>query len=71
VIDGFHSVNSIIHSAYDGILCASPTQRPQPFEVILESPQTAPLDLQRRAFVNALRAILQSYRSFMAYGADL
>lgn len=71
VIDGFHSVNGIIHSCYDGILSASPQQRPQPFEVILESPQTAPLDLQRKAFVSALTAILQSYRSFMAYGADL
>ncbi|MDB6072015.1 MAG: peptidase [Verrucomicrobiales bacterium] len=71
VIDGFHAVNGIIHSAYDGILCASPTQRPQPFEVILESPQTAPLDLQRQAFVQALRAILISYRGFMAYGGDL
>ena len=71
VIDGFHSVNSIIHSAYDGILCASPTQQPQPFEVILESPQTESLDLQRRAFVGALRAILHSYRAFMAYGADI
>ena len=71
VIDGFHAVNSIIHSAYDGILSASPTQRPQPCEVILESPQHAALALQRQAFVSALRAILQSYRSFMAYGADL
>ncbi len=71
LIDGFHAVNSIIHSAYDGILSASPTQRPQPFEVILESPQNAPLSLQRQAFVSALRAILQSYRSFMAYSADL
>ncbi len=71
VIDGFHAVNGIIHSAYDGILCASPAQRPQPFEVILESPQNAPLPLQREAFVNALRAILQSYRGFIAYGADL
>lgn len=71
LIDGFHAVNSIIHSAYDGILSASPTQRPQPFELILESPQNAPLSLQRQAFVSALRAILQSYRSFMAYSADL
>lgn len=71
VIDGFHSVNGIIHSCYDGILSACPQQRPQPFEVILESPQTAPLDLQRNAFVTALKAILQSYRSFMAYGGEL
>ena len=71
VIDGFHSVNGIIHSCYDGILSASPRQRPQPFEVILESPQTATLALQRQAFVSALRAILHSYRAFMAYGGDL
>ena len=71
VIDGFHAVNSIIHSCYDGILSASPQQRPQPFEVILESPQTEPLAPQRHAFVQALTAILQSYRAFMAYGADL
>lgn len=71
VIDGFHSVNGIVHSCYDGILSASPQQRPQPFEVILESPQTESLDLQRKAFVSALRAILQSYRAFMAYGGDL
>lgn len=71
VIDGFHAVNGIIHSAYDGILGAHPAQQPQPFEVILESPQNAPLPLQRAAFVGALRAILQSYRSFMAYGGDL
>lgn len=70
-IDGFHAVGGIIHSAYDGILSASPTQRPQPFEVILESPQNDPLPLQRDAFVRALTAILQSYRSFMAYGGDL
>ena len=71
VIDGFHSVNGFIHSCYDGILSASPRQRPQPFEVILESPQTATLALQRQAFVSALRAILHSYRAFMAYGGDL
>lgn len=71
IIDGFHAVNGIIHTAYDGILTAPPTQNPQPFEVILESPHLAPLDLQRQGFVAALRAILQSYRSFIAYGADL
>jgi hypothetical protein len=71
IIDGFHAVNGIIHSAYDGILCAPPNQRPQPFEVILESPQLTPMVLQRRSFVAALSAILASYRSFMAWGGDL
>ena len=71
IIDGFHAVNGIIHSAYDGILSAPPDQWPQPFEVILETPQHAPLDLQRESVVHALIAILQSYRAFMAYGGDL
>lgn len=71
IIDGFHAVNGIIHSAYDGILCAPPEQRPQPFELILESPQLTPMALQRQSFVAALTAILGSYRSFMAYGGDL
>lgn len=71
IIDGFHAVNGIIHSCYDGILCAPPGQRPQPFEVILESPQLTPLALQRQSFVAALSAILDSYRAFMAYGGDL
>ncbi|MDB6135774.1 MAG: peptidase [Verrucomicrobiales bacterium] len=71
IIDGFHAVNGVIHSAYDGILCAPPEQRPQPFEVILESPQLTPLSLQRQSFVAALSAILKSYRGFMAYGGDI
>lgn len=71
IIDGFHAVNGIIHSRYDGILCAPHGQQPQPFEVILESPQLTPLTLQRQSFVAALSAILDSYRAFMAYGGDL
>lgn len=70
-LGGFHAGKGIQPSRYDGILCAPPTQHPQPFEVILESPQGASLDLQRKAFVTAMREILQSYRGFIAYGGDL
>ena len=70
-IDGFRSVNGMIHESYDGILCAPPQQIPQPFELILESPALAPLEDQRNAFRLALKAILQEYCPFIAYGANL
>ncbi len=70
-IDGFRAVNGMVHDSYDGILCAAPTQIPQPFELILESPALAPLANQRNAFRLALKAILQEYSPFIAYGANL
>jgi hypothetical protein len=70
-IDGFHAEDSIIHTAYDGILSAPPGARPHPFEVILETPTQAPMHLQRGAFVLALVEILTHYRRFISYGGDL
>jgi hypothetical protein len=70
-IDGFHAQEGIIHTAYDGILSAPPGARPQPFEVILESPTQAPMRRQRGAFVLALVEILTHYRRFIAYGGEL
>lgn len=71
VIDGFEAVDGIIHAAYPGILTSPPERVPRPFEVILESPAHAPLSAQRDSMTRALRAILESYRSFIAYGGDL
>jgi hypothetical protein len=71
IIDGFHAVNGIIHTAYDGILTAPPGTSPAPFEIILESPHHTPLELQRHAFVLALTEIVRQYRRVMSYGADL
>jgi hypothetical protein len=71
VIDGFHAVEGIIRSAYGGILSAPPRVKPQPFEIILESPAEAPLHLQRGAFVLALVEILAHHRRLIAYGGDL
>ncbi len=70
-IDGFHAVNGIIETAYHGILTAPPGSSPSPFEIILESPQHAPLNLQRKAFVLALTEILRHYRRMIAYAADI
>jgi protein MpaA len=71
IIDGFHAVEGIIHSAYDGILSAPPGARPQPFEVILESPALAPMHLQRASLILGLAEILSHYRRLMAYGGEL
>ncbi|HYR57408.1 MAG TPA: succinylglutamate desuccinylase/aspartoacylase family protein [Chthoniobacteraceae bacterium] len=70
-IDGFHAVEGIIHSAYDGILSAPPGTKPEPFEIILESPTHASPQLQRAAFVMALIEIIRHYRRLIAYAADL
>ena len=66
-IDGFHAVEGIIHSAYDGILSAPPATKPAPFEIILETPTEAPMQLQRAAFVLALAEIIRHYRRLIAY----
>jgi hypothetical protein len=70
-IDGFHAVDGIIETAYDGILTAPPETQPAPFEIILETPHLAPLDLQRQAFVLALGEILSKYREMISYAADI
>lgn len=70
-IDGFHAVEGIIRTAYDGILTAPPGTAPSPFEIILESPHHSPMDLQRKAFVLALIEILRHYRRMIAYAANI
>jgi hypothetical protein len=70
-IDGFHAVDGIIQTAYDGILTAPPGTQPAPFEIILETPQLAPLDLQRQAFVLALESILSTYREMISFAANI
>jgi len=71
IIDGFHAVEGIIHTAYDGILTAPPGTSPAPFEIILESPHHAPMESQRQAFVLALEQILRHYRRMISYAADI
>jgi hypothetical protein len=70
-IDGFHAVDGIIHSVYDGILSAPPAAAPAPFELILESPQRAPMERQKEAFVLALAEILREYRRLISYASDI
>jgi hypothetical protein len=39
--------------------------------MVIETPQHAPMDLQRQAFVLALKSILIKYREFISYAADI
>ncbi len=71
LIDGFHAVNGIIRSCYDGVLSAPPDTRPSPFEIILESPQLAPIALQRQALALGVREIIREYRRLISFAANL
>lgn len=70
-IDGFNAQNGIIRRGYHGILSAPPSIRPRPFEIVLETPQTAPQYLQVQAQLVALQTIVAEYRKFIAYAPNL
>jgi predicted deacylase len=71
VIDGFSAENGIISQCYDGILASPPELHPQPFEIILETPQGAPLARQSEAFILAIRTVLLEYQKFLAFATNL
>jgi protein MpaA len=70
-IDGFAAEKGIISACYEGVLGAPTSQKPQPFEIILETPQLAPVQKQVSAGLEALLALLGEYRRFIAYGQNL
>lgn len=70
-IDGFHAIEGIIRSGYGGVLSAPPRAKPHPFEIVLETPHHAPMDLQRQAFVLALTSILAEYREMISFAANI
>jgi protein MpaA len=63
LIDGFPANNAIVRECYAGVLSAPPEQQPRPWEIILETPQREPEQLQRQAFVLAVAMILARYRT--------
>jgi hypothetical protein len=70
-IDGFAAVEGVLRDCFPGVLAAPPVQRPQPFDLIFETPGKAPLPAQVEAAGAALESILREYRAFIAYGANL
>jgi hypothetical protein len=63
LIDGFMATKAIIRKCYTGVLSAAPEQEPRPWEIVLETPQRAPVRLQRQAFVLAVGMVLARYRT--------
>jgi murein peptide amidase A len=71
IIDGFPARAGLICDCFSGVLSAPPEQRPQPFDLIFETPGSAPFDLQVSATVAALDSIIRTYPGFIAYAQDL
>jgi len=71
LIDGFSASDGIIKQCFCGVLSAPPEQRPQPFDVIFETPALELLEVQAQAAAVALQTILDEYRGFIAQGQDL
>ena len=71
MIDGWSAKDGVINQCFCGVLAAPPDQRPQPFDVIFETPALEPLDVQAQAAAVALQTILDEYRGFIAQGQDL
>ena len=70
-IDGFNAKGGMIETCYQGVLSPLPGANPRPFEIIFETPGRAPLEAQAFAGALAIEAILEQYRSFMAYSINL
>jgi murein peptide amidase A len=70
-IDGFAARDSIIYGQYEGVLAAPSNIEPVPFEIVLETPHHAALELQVSALVVATRTILQEYRQLISFAANI
>lgn len=71
IIDGFPARAGLICDCFAGVLSAPPEQKPQPFDIIIETPAFAPFDLQVNASVAALESMLAAYPGFISYAQDL
>jgi hypothetical protein len=70
-IDGFAARDSIIYDAYEGVLAAPAQMNPVPFEIVFETPHSAPLLLQVRALEAAICTILIEYRRLISFAANI
>ena len=70
-IDGFVAREGVICECFQGILAPPPETKPQPFNLIFETPALAPLEQQVVAAVAALDTILAHYRGFIAHAQGI
>src|SRR5262249_40366238 len=71
IIDGFAVRDGIIYEHYAGVMAAPAHIDPVPFEIILETPHHAPMELQIDALVVAMRTILSEYRRLISFAANI
>jgi protein MpaA len=71
IIDGFNARRGIVTDCYQGVLKATPGLNRPPFEIILETPQKAPLYRQVEAFNAAMQTILIEYRYLQAIAQNI
>lgn len=71
LIDGFAACAGVINDCFKGVLRPPPEQRPQPFEIIFETPGQIALERQAQAAEVAVLSILAEYRRFISYAQDL
>ncbi|MEO6053026.1 MAG: succinylglutamate desuccinylase/aspartoacylase family protein [Chthoniobacterales bacterium] len=69
-IDGFSAYHGIIYDGYPGIL-SSRQVKPQPFEIIYETPGLEAGEKQVAASEVALQTILLRYREFISYASNI
>jgi len=53
------------------MLGPQPDARPQPFEIVLETPALAPIPDQIESTVLALHKILEEYRNLLSFSQNL
>jgi hypothetical protein len=70
-IDGFAARDGIIYSQYEGVLAAPHKIDPVPFEIVFETPHAAPMELQVRALIVALRTIMTEYRQLQSFAQNI
>lgn len=72
IIDSFPAQDALIHQhCFEGVLSNPVELHPAPFEIIFETPQSSPFDLQVEAAVAALDRILEEYRPFLSIAQNL
>jgi hypothetical protein len=70
-IDGFAARDGIIYESYEGVLAAPEAMDSVPFEIILETPHHAEMELQVEALVVALKTIVGEYRRLISFAANI
>jgi protein MpaA len=70
-IDGFPACAGVIQECYGGVLQAPAGLSPAPFEITLETPHHAPVELQVKAFTAALESILEGFRSLISVAQNI